>query len=302
MKKFLYSISILFVLTSCEDVIQVEVDNGTIQMSVDAFLNNKNAEQKIILLETKQFFEDVSQKPVEADSVWVVDDLNNRYDFVDGNGDGTYVWDDSVLVHVDRTYMLTVARDGIFYTSETKANPAPQIDSINWEYIPKGIGQDNGTYAPELVARDLIGQADYYWIKSAKNGKYRTGRDAINLSVDGSFSAESMSDGNLFIPPISTFPGINVEDSLGIGDEFTYEIWGITEETFSFWQEVNNQTVSGGIGALFATPTANVRTNINSTSTKTNEIAVGWFSTSMVSSETQLIFEKPGEKLSFNVN
>jgi hypothetical protein len=302
MKKLLYTIAALFLLTSCEDVIQVEVDEGTIQLAVDAFLNSKAEDQKIILLETKQFFDDVSQKAVEADSVWVIDDLNNRYDFVDGNGDGTYIWSDSVLVHENRTYYLTVARDGVFYTAESKANPVPVIDSINWEYIPKGIGEDNGTYAPELVARDLIGQTDYYWIKSAKNGEYKTGRDAINLSVDGSFSEESMADGNLFIPPISTFPGINLEDSLGIGDEFTYEIWGITEGTIEFWREVSNQTVGGGIGALFATPTANVRTNVQSTSEALNETAVGWFSTSMVSSKTQLIFEKPGEKLSFNIN
>jgi len=108
-----------------------------------------------------------------------------------------------------------------------------------------------------------------------------------------------MADGQLFIPPISTFPMFNVEDSLGLKDTATYEIWSLTEGTNGFWAEVLNQSISGGIGALFATPTANVKTNIISTGTELKDQAVGWFSTSVVSSKTIIIKEKEGEKLSF---
>ena len=83
-----------------------------------------------------------------------------------------------------------------------------------------------------------------------------------------------------------------------------YEIWSLSSETFSFWQEVTNQAIQGGgIGALFAKPTANVRTNIISPSnSKLEDKAVGWFSTSRVSRASQILYEKEGGKLSFDPN
>ena len=48
----------------------------------------------------------------------------------------------------------------------------------------------------------------------------------------------------------------------------------------------------------FATPTANVRTNIISPSNaKIEEKAVGWFSTSPVSRASQILYEKEGGKM-----
>lgn len=302
MRNFLYISIAALLFTSCEDVIEVEIEEGTVQLAVDAFLTSKADTQKIILLQTKQFFDEAAQSAVIADSVWVVDDLNNKYTFIADENNGVYKWYDSILVHENRTYTLNIAHAGELYTAESHANSVPVIDSINWEYVPKGIGQDNGTYAPEFVARDLVGQLDYYYIRNAKNGKFKSGRDAINICIDGTFSSEAQWDGNLFIPPYSTFSAIDFEDSLGIGDTITYEILRISDKTYNFWFEVLNQGVAGGIGALFATPTSNVRTNIVSSSADVSKTAVGWFSASMVSSYSQEIFDKPGEKLSFKIN
>lgn len=301
MKKIFSSIAIVLFLTSCEDAIDVEVSDGTIQLVVDAFVNNLAEPQVINLKNTKQFFDEVSQEAFVGASVYLKDDLNNMYLFEDVLNDGNYTWHDSVLVHEGRTYNLTIKANGVEYSSIDFANPVPDIDSLNWEYSPKTIGAENGGYLVELVARDLIGQADYYWIRFKKNGVYDTRRSGLNLPVDGSFSEESMADGQLFIPPISTFPMFNVEDSLGLEDTATYEIWSLTEGTNGFWAEVLNQSISGGIGALFATPTANVKTNITSTGTDLKDQAVGWFSTSVVSSKTIIIKEKEGEKLSFRL-
>jgi len=301
MKRFLVVIVSIVIFTSCEDIITVEVDEGIVQVSVDAFLNSMDQPQSIKLLKTKQFFDNVSQDPFNADSVYVKDDLGNMYLFEDLNSDGEYVWDDSILVHEGRTYDLTIKSSGVIYTSEAYANPVPQIDSLNWEYAPPTLGTGGiGGYLVELVARDLSGQTDYYWIKFKKNNKYLISKENINLAVDGSFSAESQADGQLFIPPISTFPMFDPDDTLKLGDLATYEIWSISEQTNGFWSEVQNQVISGGgIGALFATPTANVKTNILSSSSESSKQAVGWFSVSMVSDETITIEEKEGERLSF---
>ncbi len=304
MKKIFLGLITVFAFSSCEDVITVDVEKGTTQLAVDAFLSNKNEAQKIVLNETKQFFENVSQEAFVADSVYVTDNVGNKYIFEASVDDGVYIWDDSVLVHEAREYELTIKQGSLVYKSSTEANPVPSVDSINWEYVPAGLGQDNGGYAAELVARDLPGQFDYYWVRFLKNGKYDTRLEGLNVSVDGSFSEASRGDGQLFIAPISTFTAYNLDDSLGIGDFATYELWSISEKTFKFWQEVQNQAIQGGgIGALFATPTANTSTNVRcTTSEELEDQPVGWFSVSVVSSTTQEIIDDPNEKLSFDIN
>ena len=298
--KYILAGLVFLTLSSCEDVIDVEVNEGEIQLSIDAFINDKAEVQKIILLETKQFFSNDTQTVYIADEVFVTDDLNNKYLFEDLDSNGVYEWEDTVLVHLGRTYSLTVKKGENSFIAESVVNPVPTIDSINWQYIPAGLGGGNGSYGAELVARDLVGQVDYYKIEWAKNGKFVKGISAINLSVNGSFSETGAQDGGLFIPPISTFPATDFVDTLGINDIITYELLSIDETTFNFWTEVANQQVNGGVGALFATPTSNVKSNIKSL--EGNKVAVGWFSASMISSKNQLITKKLGERFSFDTN
>jgi len=304
MKKIFFGLFVLIVFSSCEDVITVEPELGKTQLSVDAFLNNKNDEQVIELKKTKQFFEEVSQEPFNADSVYVTDEFNNKYIFESNINNGIYSWDDSVMIFEGRTYQLVIKVDSFTYKSTSYTNSVPKIDSLNWQYVPAGLGQENGSYAIELVARDLAGQFDYYWIRFLKNEVYDNRLSGLNISVDGTFSETGQGDGKLFIPPISTLVAYNVDDSIALDDEVAYEIWSLSSQTFSFWQEATNQAIQGGgIGALFATPTANVRTNIISPSNaKLEDKAVGWFSTSLVSRASQVLYEKEGEKLSFDPN
>jgi hypothetical protein len=304
MKKLYSGIFILVLFCSCEDPITVEPELGKTQLSVDAFLNNQNEMQVIELKKTKQFFEKVSQEAFNADSVYVIDEFNNKYIFESVLDDGVYTWKDSVMIFEGRTYELVIKADDFKYTSISYANPVPKIDSLNWQYVKAGLGQDNGSYAIELVARDLAGQFDYYWIRFLKNGVYDTRLAGLNISVDGTFSEAGQGDGKLFIAPISTLTNYDVEDSVALGDEVTYEIWSISPQTTSFWREVTNQAIQGGgIGALFATPTANIRTNIiSSADSKLEDRAVGWFSTSLVSRASQVLYEKEGETLSFNID
>lgn len=302
MKNIIYILATILLFSSCEDPISVEVNSGELQLSVDAFINSLDKSQTIKLLSTKQFFDEVTQEPFKADSVYVTDDIGNKYIFSDDIGNGEYIWEDSVLVHEGRSYELTIKAGDVIYSAQENTYPVPIIDSLNWEYAPATIGTGGvGGYLVELVARDLPGQTDYYWIRFKKNGVYDLRKEALNLSVDGSFSAESQGDGQLFIPPISTFPMFNDEDTLTIGDQATYEIWSISERTNGFWAEVLNQAIQGGgIGALFATPIANVKTNITSSSKTTSNQAVGWFSVSLVSDKTITIYKKEGESLSFS--
>ncbi len=116
----------------------------------------------------------------------------------------------------------------------------------------------------------------------------------ITIAYDAGFS-QSDFDGVEFILPIRQ--GINPNDQdendkpiapYQIDDSVYVEIYSITHESYNFLNEVITQTDRpGGFGELFATPLANVSTNINKVSGATP--VVGFFNVSSVSALGQEI-------------
>lgn len=304
MKNYVFfGIALVIGLSSCEDNITVEVEKGTIQLSADAFINSKKQAQKIILKKTKQFFETVLHEPFYADSVYVTDDRGNRYVFKDEVGDGEYIWSetDSSLTSEGREYYLTIRAGDVKYSSVCQANPVAKIDSVNWEYSPPFIEGQKGTYIVEGVIKDLTGQIDYTWVRVRLNGEYDLRKGAIVIAKDNS-NVGLETDGEFFIPPAAYYSPGSKMDPIGIGDTVTFETWSVSEETNLFFQEILNQNVDNVLGAIFATPTENVRTNIISNSVELSDQAIGWFSVSIIDEETIIVKEKDGEQLSFPIN
>lgn len=304
MKKYIYAYFIALIgLSSCEDTISIEVDEGTIQLAVDAFITSENDIQKVILKKTKQFFDEVSQEAFEADSVYITDNIGNKYIFEDLIGNGEYIWSqiDSSIVSPGRTYFLTIKDGDVVYSSESQSYSVAQVDSINWAYSAPAFAGQTGTYIVEGVIRDIPGERNFTWVRVKVNGKYDSRKNSIIIAEDNSNVGLS-TDGELFIAPAAFYsPDVSV-DTIGLGDVVTYETWSVNEETSLFWLEVVNQNVDGALGAIFATPTANVRTNISSSSNLLSQQAVGWFSVSMISVADQIILEKEGENLSFPID
>ncbi len=57
------------------------------------------------------------------------------------------------------------------------------------------------------------------------------------------------------------------------GDKVRVENWSITDDTYTFYTELQQQILNGG---LFANPPANVRTNVFNRNASGRK-AVGWF-------------------------
>lgn len=295
MKKYLVVLLVCFValFSACEKEIFVEVDPGVQQLTIDAFINNKNEKQVIKLNRSREFFNRILPPAVTSAVVTIKDDLNNEYSFTH-ESNGNYVWipSNDTLIKVGRTYTLLVELDGINYSAKSVANRVARADSINYQKVPGNFGQDS-SYITELVAIDVPGAFDYYWIKTYINDTLRAGISDLVISVDGSFSEQGNNDGFPFIVPISGVFGLNENDKI------KREIYSIDRGTFRFFTEIQNQQVVGPLGALFATPLANVRSNITSDATELENQAVGWFSVSVVSSASTTLLFNPSRRVSF---
>ena len=306
MKKIFISL-IAFAFFSCENIIYPELEPSLEQYVVDAWLNDLPGSQKIFLSKSNNYFMSELPKLLSGAEVYLTDEDGNRYDFEET--EGGYVWGDSSstsFLQVGTSYQLNVSIDGIRFSGTSEMNPVPPVDSITFKYQEKDFSTAEDYYLAEVVATDLAGVGNTYWIKAWKNEVYLNKASEINIAYDAGFSAGGNIDGQVFIQPIQEL--INpfdtdeagealIEPPYSIGDTIYVEIHSISESAFYFLNEVKIQTArSGGFGALFAQPFSNVSTNLINEDVNSAIHPVGFFNVSAISSLEQVLTSEIAQK------
>lgn len=275
----------IFVLTvigfsSCEDVIQVKLDEGDPIITIDAFVNDMRSQQKVRLTYTDGYFSQKPNEPITGANVHVKD-LTSGLDYIfTDNNDGNYIYNLNVtdtLGRVGHMYELTVTHQGNVYTSSTKMNRTTKVDSLLVEFKEGGgLGNAKPGYKFSFLGFDIPGDTlDYYWIKSYRNGVFFNKGVDINIAVNAAYGAGA--DGFPFIPPIA-------QAITPFGEVFNkydvcrVEIHSVDLATYNFLLQVYTQTTNSG---LFATSPENVKTNIKSVTNSKTKV-VGWFAMSAV--------------------
>lgn len=269
-------------LLACTDPIDIELDEGTPQLNVDAFLTDKPEDQRVRLVRTTNYFDNESLNAIENAVVTLRNDQDREWSF-NYDKDGYYVlpYDETEpLIVPFGQYRLTIEYDGATFTADAAAMPTTTVDSITFEeQIPNGPGTLDG-FIGEWWGRDIPGMPNFYWIQTYVNDTVISDPNFINVAWDAAQGEGA--DGLTFIPPIRT--GINTfPDIFQKGDKVRVEVHGISFETYQFIFQAQSQITNGG---LFATPPFNVVTNIVNAngSDKAEDKAVGWFSVATVSS------------------
>ena len=91
LKLFIVLLTVI-TFTSCEDVIQVKLDQGEPLVTVDAFINDMRSQQKIRLTYTDGYFSQKSNDPITGATVQIRDlTVGTDYIFTDSNN-GDYVY------------------------------------------------------------------------------------------------------------------------------------------------------------------------------------------------------------------
>ncbi len=286
MKSLLYLSAALLFFTACEKVITMDVAEGKQQLVVDGFLTNEAGAQKIKLSVSQPYFDNSSITGATGATVKVISSANDTFLFSDNNN-GEYTWTpvgNDTLCKIGLTYTLHVSYKGSSYESSTDVHPVPAVDSITFSKGGSfGPPSANSTYSAQFFAKDSAGQDDYCWIKYYRNDTLFSTASDILVVVNGALNAPG-ADGFEFIVPVRY--GINnFSKPYHLGDSVKVEILSITEETWQFFNEAQTQMTNGG---LFATPPANVRTNIKKTSGD-GISAIGWFSTSALLRRTETV-------------
>ena len=290
--KGLFSVLLVAVLASCEDVISPALQQAVPILVVDGWIDNRMEMQTITLTQSQPYFDAVTPPGVTGAVVSVVDGQGMVYVFAENTAKpGAYEWTPSaidVLADGER-YRLVVTIGSEVFEATSKMGRVPQIDSISFEKDEQLSTGDEITRG-EFWATEPIGIGDAYWIRTYKNGIPLLKPSELNIAFDAGPSIGAQTDGVTFIAPVRRRINSNDEDADGValspissGDSVQVQIHSITTAAFTYLTEVGIQTNRpGGFQELFSTPLANVSTNIVNTNPGGSKV-VGFFNVAAVS-------------------
>jgi len=254
MKKIINFFAAALLLTSCEDVVDVDVTDEAPRLIVDALIridpNEDLTDANIKISISSSFFEDI--QPAEIESMQIQGQNSGNfvpYEPVPGepgmyrpfSAFGTPVADNKIVTSFlrdpDERYILVVRRNDQLYFGETTFAPSSPIDEL--------IQGDNTLFDEEdteiiINFTDPEDQANYYVVDFDFN-EFLTTEDKFYNGQQFEFSYFYDTD-------------------LESGDNITVSLLGANEDFFNYMNGVLEQSQQGANGP-FQTPTATIRGN-----------------------------------------
>ena len=258
MKKLIFLLIFLGSLTSCEDVIDVELNNAPPRLVIEANLSvweDGSNSATVKLTTTAPYFN--NNVPFVSDAIVTVTDGNDvEYNF-NYTQDGVYVA--TIPLQVNVRYTLKIVYEEETYTATEQLYTVSPLEFVEQ--------RDDGGFSGEDIElkaffTDPENERNFYFFEGLSSRG-----DALDVYKDEFF------DGN-------TIFGYYLVDDLAPGDEVQFNLYGVSEAYYNFMFILLQQTGSGG--GPFETQPATVRGNIVNETNDTN-YPLGYFRISEVS-------------------
>jgi Domain of unknown function (DUF4249) len=247
-------------LTSCTDVVKLDVPPTTPLLAVDGQITDQAKPAVVSLALTQPYFTK-DTPPAVTGATLTLDDDQGRRDVLRETTPGRYVGSGAVRGRIGGRYMLTIMADGQTYRAETEIRRTPSIDNLQVEFKKDEAGFDDGYYVL-YNGPELPGVGDYYRFRLYANGVLR------NKPGDLILTSDELVDGN-YIGNVR----LN-SDPFKRDERVRAEMLAIPRDYYFFLRELQTQATNEG---LFATSPANVRTNVRNTQAGAGRPAVGYF-------------------------
>ncbi|MFT6127509.1 DUF4249 domain-containing protein [Patiriisocius sp. Uisw_017] len=244
---------------SCEDVIEVDLEDSEPRLVIEATINvskDGSSDPMVTLTETAPFFND-NIPTVPNATVTITSETGEVFPFLH-IGAGKYTTDFNPTFGLD--YTLTVVHKGETYEATESLVVVTTLDEVEQNNEGGFSGED---IELKVFFTDPAGEENYYLIEV--------------LSIRGderdTFFDEFF-DGN-------RVNGFYLADDLAEGDEVTFNLFGVDEDFYNFMVVLLQQVDDGG-GGPFETQPATVKGNILNTTNEEN-FPLGYFRISEIS-------------------
>jgi hypothetical protein len=265
MKKLIYIAISLIVLTSCEEAINVDLQESGPRLVIEATINvleDGSSDAFVKLTTTAPFFENEIMVVSNA-IVRIVDDSGIQFPFT-YTEDGLYTSD-------------LVPEEGVEYTLEVKyqdelyTGTASLTTGTTLEFV--GQRDDGGFTGEDIELKayftDPLSEDNYYLFEGISE------KGVVRDVLDDEFF-----NGNQIF-------GFYLVEDLESGDEVVFNLYGIDEDTYNFLFVLLQQTSDQSDGP-FETQPATVRGNIVNR-TDSNNFPLGYFRISEVSTLSYIV-------------
>lgn len=270
------TIAILFlavILCSCEETIQLDLDQTPSTVVIEGLVTNKPGAQSVKITRTTDFYSSGNTPRVTNAIVTVKDDLGGEHVFLHNPGNvsdsaGIYVPQDEFTGEIGRKYTLTVEVDGETYTATDDLVSVISLDSLKYRFDPDEAEDPQHfgkTYDLLLYAREPQDETNFYLFKFYRNDSLKYYNDTDIYFSDDKFLAEDID-------------GIESPIYYAIGDKATVEAYSISRAGYVFYYDLST-LLNNDAGGMFGPIPSSPRTNLSNG-------ALGFFQVSAVSTST----------------
>lgn len=261
MKKIQYIFLVLIALSfsSCEEVVDVDLDTAPPRLVVDASINwtkgTDGSQQTIKLTTTGSYYGD-TVPAVNGATVFVTNSTGTVFTFTETPNTGRYVCNNFVPV-IGENYTLTIQHDGQTYTATDKLYAAPDINRV--------VQDDEGGFLNENIEvrfffTDNPAETNFYMVRFDTPVLPYPDYDVLD---DEFFQGNEMYD---FID----------HEDFKAGDVVGMRLYGVSERYFNYMSIIISMVEGGAGSGPFQTPPVNARGNITNTTNQAN-FPLGYF-------------------------
>jgi hypothetical protein len=240
MKNFIYIIllaGISMIISSCEKVIEIDVDDAPEQLVIEGVLNDDGGPATVLITKSVALNADNIFPAVNNATVILTDDAGNLYNM--NNVGGGYYQSDSITTVTGRTYTLSVNVDGKSYTAQSTLPAVTPFDSLG---IDSTVFGDGSFYSMVPYHYDPPVVKNYYRYKIFVNGD-----PDIAIYTDN----DDFTDGRYVSRPF--FSDSEIEP----GDVITMEMYNIDEAVHLYFYSLAQSSGGDEASATPANPVSN---------------------------------------------
>ena len=272
MKKYILFLVLITLFSSCEKVVDIDLNNAEPKLVIDAIIKwqkGTSGENQTIKLSLTNDFYTNDILPASGAVVKVINSGGTEFDFLETvPNSGEYICTNFVPV-IDETYTLAIQYDSQIYRASSKLFATPEIINITQETVQGITGED------EIEIKYFYqdnGAEDNYYLLGVKNPNKQIPEFGV---VSDEFFQGNVMFG--FYGSSETEPGI----TLGLS------VQGISIGYYNYMNKLIAIAGSGS-GNPFATPPATIRGNIVN-ETNADDFPLGYFFLSEIDSINYLV-------------
>ena len=245
MKKIFPIIALIITLSSCQKVIDIDLNTATPQYVIEAELVEGTQDFTVRVTKTSNFFSTDKATAVNNATITLKKDNGTAISLI-GENNGYYKAAQYTATN-KANYTLNVSVDGKKFDASSYLAKPITLDSVEIEKDsgnPFGGASADSTYQLYCIFQDPKSETNFYRIKTVVNGKPKNDGENI-LVIDDRFS-----DGNRIRIPIFT-------TEFKLGEKVDVELVSIDKKVHDYYNTLSTLVSNGNNSAAPTNPITN---------------------------------------------